>query len=192
MLNIMENNSLCSRIYLTIALFFLVTASNGYACTPRGHVKFHNHTKIPITVTVFRAEDPFSDRRKKCLENARKNKKGKVTDCYVKSIISNIIVVKPGKTTSGICWAERFKHGVFLSLKKRMKSFTTSFKYNNHEVSGPGGKVDFQFQGFHTSDYMTKIGKHTGDKSVITFSGCNHKRLICTVNFKMNEGKKNK
>ena len=188
MLKIMENNSLCSRICLTIALFFLVTASNGYACTPRGHIKFHNRTKIPITVTAFRMKDPFSPEHKKCIEQVQEDnkKKRKVTRCDLKHIKSNVIVVKPGKTTSGICWSERKKYrGIYHNIKELM-NFTTSFNHNNNVLSGPSLKVGID----HIStvdDYSGKIDFHLGNQSVIRSVGCSSFSLICTVDFKMNK-----
>ena len=188
MLNIIENNSLYSRIYLIIALFFLVTASNGYACNPRGHIKFHNRTKIPITVTAIRKEDRFSPEHKKCLEQAQedKKKKRKVRQCRLKQIKSNVIVVKPGKTTSGICWSERKKHGIKFYFIKELIYFKTSFNHNNNVLLGPVLKVSRNY--FSTSEDNTgRIDFHLGNQSVIRSVGCSSFSLICTVDFKMNK-----
>ena len=180
-----KKSTLCKKIHLTIILFFLAAASNSYACTPRGHIKFHNHTKIPITLTVFRYEDPSGDEHKKCVELARKMKKWPIILCPLKKIVSDIIIIEPGKTTSGICWVEREKSKGIFYFKKRVSHFNTSFKHNNRVVSGPGGIVDFQDFFLYFADYFTRVGEYTGDQSIITFSGCKLLSLICTVDFKM-------
>ena len=187
MLNIIENNSLCSRIYLSIALFFLATASNSYACTPRGHIKFHNATKMPISITAFRVEDPFSKEREKCIKREKEDRKEKrkLTPCYLRVIEDKTIVVNPGKTTSGVCWSKSKKYRGLNYNIKLLRRVELSFKHNNHVVSGPILIMNPKHGGT-TLDYSNKVIKHGGNQSVITSVGCSSNAIICTVDFKMN------
>ena len=72
------------KIYFSVLLFFLVTGMDGYACDKKGHIKFHNYTHIPITVTAgYMKGDIFTYEKK---------------------------IVRAKTTSGGICWYSK-EHG---------------------------------------------------------------------------------
>ena len=79
------------KIYLSVLLFFLVTGMDGYACDKKGHIKFHNYTHTPITVTAFLTKD-------------------------YKKVYPEIKIVRPKTTSGGICWYSK-KHGYMYKFK---------------------------------------------------------------------------
>ena len=101
------------KIYLSVLLFFLVTSMDGYTCDSDGHIKFHNHTDIPITVTLSRKE----------IHSNSKNKKIRFEEK----------IVPAKKTSGGTCWYS-YDYG-------RLIYFKTSFKYKDEIVQGPQGEI---------------------------------------------------
>ena len=104
-----KHHFLLKKIQMIIILFSLIAASNSYAgCMPRGHIKFHNRTSFPITITIF-----------KTLE-------GDVHKGY--PTYHDVITVQPHKTISGKCWSRTVKAKNKEWLHYVIRHFETPFR----------------------------------------------------------------
>ena len=111
--SLMKEKIYSIKTYVLVFLFFLMASMDGYTCDRDGHIKFHNYTHIPITVTVSRT---YSDDPKK--RKIRLEKK----------------IVRPKTTSGGMCWYSD-SHGFLINFK-------TSFKYKGQIFQGPEGEID--------------------------------------------------
>ena len=162
---------------LLITSFYLAAIPGIHACTPQGHITFHNESSYPIKLIITRA----LKKEVACL-TVKKEKWSKKQKKLCSGAINyrhDTINISPENKAKGIC---QEKNGY------RIATTETIFMKDGSEQKGPY-MISRHYESNILNTYILSRLHHEGNQKYITSSGCASIAFfspsVCSVYFRM-------
>ena len=154
---------LSETIYMVSVLFFVMSISilitNTHACSPYGHIKIRNNTKIPISVTTCRQKMKKTHCKKDNKKTCHKKLEWRIKK----------LNIKPHSTSETICWSEK---------NMKLVDLKTSFMRNNVREDGPHIFVENYKR---ILSWLSGEVQNGGSQNYLRSRGCEIKNNVCAV-----------
>ena len=165
---------LLKKIYLyAIPCCLMITEI--HACTPKGHIVFHNNTWSTLHLKIQRISDKHID----CFLKAKNSWSEKQEKACSKIQYKNeMITLAPKHSTKGICWNQD---------KMRLIEFSTTYTNLGKTHAGPGGLISKYVSSLNKKTMQGAVN-HQGDQTLIKSSGASKNTAVLktqNVNFDM-------